>query len=247
MSDDAPSTAASTPHRRRTLLLVVLLLLLAQWLLQHPERWPTLPYRWNPWAPLQLDAPPDALLRHRLAALERDPAACRAALAQAPMQLRALPDRITGPGCGFSNALHIRRTSVAVAPAFSLSCRAAVSLALWERHVLQRAAREHLDAEVVRIEHLGSYACRNINGREAGRRSQHATADAFDIAGVVLRDGRRVRVLSDWRSETPGRAAFLQALRDGACTYFDAVLGPDYNAAHRDHFHFDRGHARICR
>jgi hypothetical protein len=25
------------------------------------------------------------------------------------------------------------------------------------------------------------------------------------------------------------------------------VLGPEYNAAHRDHFHLDRGSFRFCR
>ena len=42
-------------------------------------------------------------------------------------------------------------------------------------------------------------------------------------------------------------AAFLRDVRDGACDWFDIVLGPDYNAAHADHFHFDRGGGRICR
>ena len=29
-------------------------------------------------------------------------------------------------------------------------------------------------------------------------------------------------------------------LRDGACGLFATVLSPDYNAAHRDHFHLDQ-------
>src|SRR5690606_34142136 len=109
-----------------------------------------------------------------------------------------LPDRQTGPDCGFSNALRIERTSLAVGEAFSLSCRAALSLAMWERHVLQQAAAEHLQSPVVRLEHLGSYACRNIYNQDGRRRSQHATADALDIAGFVLADGRRIRVLAHW-------------------------------------------------
>ena len=28
--------------------------------------------------------------------------------------------------------------------------------------------------------------------------------------------------------------------------WFDAVLSPDYNAAHRDHLHLDRGRYRAC-
>ncbi|MBB5208223.1 extensin family protein [Chiayiivirga flava] len=228
------------------MLLLLLAVLLVHVLLQRQARWPELPYRWNPWATLRIDAAPDRFTRMRLAALDRDPVACRAVLAQAPMRVRTLPDRITGAGCGFDNVVEIVHTSVEVGPSFSLTCRAAVSLALWERHVLQPAALAHLGSAVSRIEHFGSYACRNVYGRATGRRSQHATADALDIAGFVLRDGERIRVLADWPGDGP-HAAFLRTLRDGACEYFDAVLGPEYNAAHSDHFHFDRGGFRACR
>nr|WP_328730168.1 extensin family protein [Falsiroseomonas algicola] len=36
-------------------------------------------------------------------------------------------------------------------------------------------------------------------------------------------------------------------MRDGACRWFRAVLSPDYNAAHADHFHFDMGPSTVCR
>jgi hypothetical protein len=39
----------------------------------------------------------------------------------------------------------------------------------------------------------------------------------------------------------------VRDLHQGACGFFDAVLGPDYNAAHRDHLHLDRGAYRACR
>lgn len=236
-------------------LLFLLLLALAAWALHSGAV--RVPDAWNPWAPLRIDAPPNWLTGFKLARASADREACSQALAQAGMRATALPDRETGPGCGFENAYRIERTSLEVGEAFSLSCRAALSLALWERHVLQQAAEDHLDRRVARIEHLGSYACRNVYGGADRRRSQHATADALDIAGFVLEDGRRVRVLADWRArstdvgategDAADKAGFLRAVHDGACTWFDAVLGPEYNAAHADHFHFDRGRARICR
>lgn len=241
------------PVRRRRYggLLFLLLLALAAWaLLSGALR---IPDQWNPWAPLRIDAPPNLLTRFKLDRASADHAACRDALAQAELRATAMEDRSTGEGCGFENAMRIERTSVAVGEPFALSCRAALSLAMWERHALQQAAQAHLGSRVAAIEHFGSYACRNLYGREGGRRSQHATADAFDIGGFVLEDGRRVRVLADWapatadEAETDAEAAFLRELRDGACRHFDAVLGPDYNAAHADHLHFDRGRARICR
>jgi hypothetical protein len=85
-----------------------------------------------------------------------------------------------------------------------------------------------------------------VYGRANATRSRHATAEALDVAGFVLEDGQRIRVLRDW--EEPGApAAFLREVRTGACRFFDGVLSPDYNAAHRDHLHFDRGPYRMCR
>lgn len=252
----------TTPRPRRSLAgwLFLLLIALLGWALTSGRI--MVPDDWNPWAPLDVRAMPNLFTAFKLHRASSDRDACRAALANADLRTALLPDRATGPGCGFDNALRIERTTVAIGEPFSLSCRSALSLALWEHHVLQQAAIAHLQSEVVRIEHLGSYACRNIYGQDGRRRSQHATADALDIAGFVLADGRRVRLLAHWPmpestadaatligddDQSLAKARFLRALRDGACRYFDAVLGPDYNAAHADHFHFDRGPARLCR
>ena len=40
------------------------------------------------------------------------------------------------------------------------------------------------------------------------------------------------------------KSLFLRAIRDGACGIFGTVLGPESNAAHRDHFHFDAAERR---
>lgn len=256
------------PRRSVAALLFLLLVVFAAWALLSGAL--AIPDRWNPWAPLRIDDPSNLLTRYKFQRATADREACRALLQESRLSATPLEDRSTGPGCGFDNAFRISRTSVAVGEPFALSCRAALSLAMWERHALQQAAQRHLGSGVARIEHFGSYACRNLYGREGARRSQHASADAFDIAGFVLEDGRRIRLASDWAASAPGdgdgageaeaansgvdaaatlapQAAFLREVRDGACDWFDAVLGPDYNAAHADHFHFDRGRARICR
>jgi hypothetical protein len=222
-------------------LLVVVALLV--W--SHGEYW-QLPDRHNPWAPLVIDEAPGWLTRFKLARLDDDPEQCQVVLAAAEMRYEPLADRATGSGCGFSNAVRVSRTQVQIGAPVSLTCRAAVSLALWEHHVMQPEAQRLLGAPVVRLEHFGSYACRNVYGREEGRRSQHATANAFDIAGFVLADGRRITVARDWRGED-AKTTFLRAVQKGACRFFNGVLGPEYNAAHADHLHFDRGPYRICR
>jgi hypothetical protein len=205
-----------------------------------------IPPEWSPWVALDLNATPNFLTRYKLSRLSGDLESCARVLADAEMSYRLLPDEETGPACGLFAAVTIERTAYDVGEPFSLSCRAAVALALWEKHVLTPAAERHFAEPVQRIEHFGSYACRNVYGRPNSTRSRHATAEAFDVAGFVLADGRRIRVLGDWNNDSAA-ARFLHDVRDGACRFFDGVLSPDYNAAHRDHLHLDRGPYRLCR
>lgn len=263
----------SVSARRRALLLLLLLTVLAAWAFHLPLF--TVPESWNPWAPLRLDEPPNLWTRMKLTRASNDPQVCSKLLGNSGMKLSSLEDRRTAPGCGFTQAFRVTRTSVAIGEPVSLSCRAALSLAMWERHDLQQAAERELGARVRSIQHFGSYACRNLYGQTGGARSQHATADAIDIAGFELTDGRVIRVVNDWPSpasstgphpeaesessatsvdptrstagsQTPEQR-FLREIHDGACRWFDVVLGPDYNRAHADHLHFDRGNARACR
>lgn len=228
---------------RRLAWLAVAAMLMAAPIPGPQWQWPD---RHNPWAPLRIDDVPGWLTRHKLARLDDAPAACLAVLDQAAMRFEPMANRTVGAGCGWDNAVRIVRTSAHVGTPFTLSCPAAVSLALWERHALQPSAKAMLGSGVRRIEHYGSFACRNVVGRASGRRSQHATADALDVAGFVLEDGRRISVAANWRGDEP-RAAFLRRIHDEACGFFDGVLGPDYNAAHADHLHLDRGPFRLCR
>ena len=205
-----------------------------------------IPNDYNPWATLDLDATPNWLTRHKLAALSQDPDLCVAVLHTSDFQFEPLPDRVTGVACGFHNAVRIDALRTIRHEPFSLTCRAAVSLALWERHVLQPKAREYFGEAVTRIDHFGSYSCRNVYGRPQATRSRHATAEAFDVAGFRLRTGERISIVKDWNGEDR-ESAFLRDIRDGACSFFDAVLSPAYNHAHHDHFHLDRGPYRSCR
>jgi hypothetical protein len=217
---------------------------LAAWLLHGGHV--RIPDRYNPWAPLSLEEVPGWLTRWKLARVGRNPAACIDLLATSGWKYVPVQDRETAPGCAFANAVQVQALNVGVGAAFTLSCPAAVRLALWERHVMQPAAQASFGRPVARIEHFGAYACRNLYGRSEAPRSRHAAADALDLAGVVLEDGRRITIARHWQAQSE-EASFLRALHAGACTLFDAVLGPDYNAAHRDHFHFERGGYRACR
>jgi hypothetical protein len=211
-----------------------------------------IPDRWNPWAPLGFDDAPNILTAHKLRRLRTDPAQCRALLAQSSLKYVEVADRDLGKGCAFTNAVQVSASAVAYNSRFTASCPIAASLALFERHVLQPAAQSIFAQPVARIEHLGSYACRNVNNRTEGRLSEHANANAIDLSAFVLKDGTRIAVRTDWprpvaEEEMTPKGKFLREIHKGACRYFKSVLGPDYNSAHRDHFHADMGRYSICR
>lgn len=207
-----------------------------------------LPPRYDPFAPFDLAEEPGFLTRFKFARARADGDLCRAALARGGIAFEPVPDRVTGEGCGFSNAGRIGRLSAAsLASPVILACPTALALAAYERHQLAPAASALLNGRLARIEHLGTYACRNINHAASGRRSRHATAEAIDISGFVLGDGRRLTLTADWSSPDEARAGFLRAARDGACRWFGVTLSPDYNPLHYDHFHLDTGGGRACR
>lgn len=207
-----------------------------------------LPPRWDPFAPFDLAEPPGLLTRFKFARARDDGDLCRAALSAGGIVFDPVPDRVTGEGCGFTDAVRTPTAgAIRLASPVIVTCRVALSLAMLDRHDLRAAARQHLGTEVTRIDHLGTYACRNINHAASGRRSRHATADAIDISGFQFADGRRLTLTADWSSADPARAAFLRAVRAGACRWFDVTLSPDYNPLHYDHFHLDVGGGRACR
>lgn len=206
-----------------------------------------------PWTRLDLADPPGMFTGRKLATLTGKPAECRALLDKAGIVYTAMKPGGEGQ-CAYADAVRLkaRADEIALAPAdVAPSCPVAAALRLWERHVVQPAAQRLLGQSVAKITHFGSYSCRRIYGRSAGDFSEHATADAIDISGFVLKDGRRITVVGDWKGDGP-EATFLHSVRNGACDLFSTVLSPDYNAAHRDHFHLDQAERgatgwRACR
>lgn len=206
------------------------------------------PPRYDPWAPLDLRAEPDWLTGFKLSRLERDPEQCRTALGSTGLRFTPVPDRDSGENCALQGVVRVSRSDLTFSSGFLANCGLAAAWTLFEANALQPAAQAHFGQSVARVEHLGTYACRNVYGRAEGRRSEHASANAIDLGGFVLADGTRISVLNDWKKTGDGRkAAFLRDLRDGACRFFDVVLGPDYNEAHRNHFHLDMGAFSTCR
>lgn len=204
------------------------------------------PAQWNPLAPLDVSQPPNWLTGFKLKRLRDDPALCQQALQSSQLRYRAQADSPASAKCPLSNVWRIEGGQARLSSSFLASCPLAVAYALFERHGLQPVAQRVLGQPVVQVDHLGSFACRNVYNRKAGRLSQHASANALDIAGFRLRDGQRIFLARDWQG-SGDKAVFLREVRQAACEHFSTVLGPEYNAAHRDHFHVDMGRWQVCR
>ncbi|WP_404418865.1 extensin family protein [Brevundimonas vesicularis] len=176
---------------------------------------------------------------------------CMAELTVARVRFSPVPDRQNTATCGLhqGGVLGADLGTVArMAPGdVEMTCQTALALSIWRRQSLEPAAREILGSDVVQIDHMGAYACRNVNnGVGSNRISAHSQAAALDFAGVRLRDGRRITVTKDWSGDTP-EARFLKRIRDDACRIFGTTLSPDYNAVHYDHLHLEATDTRFCR
>jgi hypothetical protein len=231
---------------RGSTFFLVLLLACAGAVLAVWRGWVEVPPRWNPWAPLDVREAPNLLTSYKLSRLQNDPALCDQALRTSSLRFSHQADSDPGAKCPLTHTLRIQGGDVALSSSFLASCPLAVAYALFDIHALQPAAQQVFGSKVTRVDHLGSFACRNVYNRTEGRLSQHAAANALDIAGFRLADGRRISVLKDWKGYADDER-FLRLVRDGACKQFNTVLSPDYNAAHRNHFHLDMGRWRVCR
>lgn len=208
-----------------------------------------IPRQWAPWAPLHVDDPITPITKFKLKRLENDRAGCLAALDTVPegeLDVSAVADYSPTASCPLTNIVRMNSSSVRFNRSFVATCPMALAWVMFERHALQPAALDIMGSRVSQVDHVGSFACRNVYNRENARRSEHATAEALDVTGFRFENGRRISLISDWDDE--GNAGeFFRAARDGACKTFGNVLGPDYNAAHADHFHMGMRGYRLCR
>ncbi len=177
---------------------------------------------------------------------------CLAQLTDTGAQFVPVADAYTAQGCSTVGTVQLSalRSDVArlsVSNIGPVQCGVGAAFAAWARFGVDRAAQQLLGSPLQRIETMGSYACRNVAGSQ--RRSAHATAGAIDIAAFVLEDGRRISVAEDWHAGTVDEKEFLRTVQRSACRRFATVLGPEYNAAHRDHFHVEgvMGDSSYCR
>lgn len=169
-------------------------------------------------------------------------ASCIRSLSSNGTRFTALPDTYAGPGCHRLGTVQLMsisgdRNSFAVSNIGAVQCDVANAFSNWARFGVDRAARQILGSPLAQIETMGSYACRNVAGSD--KRSAHSRAEAIDVSGFVLADGRRIRLDEDWTGGSAAEREFLRVVRSSACKRFGTVLSPDYNRAHADHFHLE--------
>ena len=161
-----------------------------------------------------------------------------------------------GPGhCGAERPFEMSAAAdgrVQMRPAALLRCPMIPAIERWTQEVVLPAARRNFGMPIVELKVAASFGCRPINHVRGARLSEHGHANALDVSGFLLADGRWVMVKSGWYGD-PRERAFLRQLHQGACDTFTTVLGPNYDANHHDHFHMDLarhgrdGTYRICK
>ncbi|WP_367143176.1 extensin family protein [Pantoea stewartii] len=230
----------------RTLVLLIIMTgvgwMSLPWLKQH------LPAQFNPFTPLSVTDPPGWMTRLKLKRLQTDPAACLDVMQraqQAGVVRFSQRPAVTG-ACPLSGPLRLQNFGpVSLSSSFLASCPMAVAATMYVAY--SREQMLHLSgSDLTRIEHVGSYACRNIYHQATGRLSEHASADAWDITAYQLANGERLVPGKNWQQ--PGqKSLLLHALWRSCCNFFGNALGPDYNRAHATHFHLGMRGAGYCR
>jgi len=165
--------------------------------------------------------------------------ACRQALTEEIAIAPSIPS-IHGPGgCGGDDLVRLEaivlpdKHRVSVSPPATLRCSMAAGVADWVRSDIAPLTQK-LGSEITSLDDYDSYDCRGRNGIKGAPISEHAKANAFDVRGFKLADGRDIG-LTD-RSEPRD---FREDVLHSVCTRFMTVLGPDSDWYHEDHIHLD--------
>jgi hypothetical protein len=245
-TSDKTTTASRrgrAPRLRRGLLLTLLAAIVFLVLRQG-----VLPTWLSPLPALDLNVSNAWFVDWRIAELKRDRALCARVLRPPVISAQPVSANPIKNGCGWENAVRISRAGGASLSVGTVSCEVAAGIAMWLAHEVQPLAAEMFGSRVTSVQHMGTYACRNVLGRKWGfpSLSQHATANALDVSGFTLTNGRQISVARHW-SGTGSEARFLREIHARACRYFRVAIGPEFNALHRDHFHYDRGPLSRCK
>jgi hypothetical protein len=179
-----------------------------------------------------------------------EPSACRIRVADKIAVIEPLPS-FGGPGdCGATDVVRLEaiiqpdKSQVAVSPPATMRCTMAEALATWVREDLT-ATTAQLGSTPRALDNYASYDCRGRNRVAGARISEHGLANAIDVRGVHLANGR----FAEFTDRRISRE-FREAVRKSVCARFTTVLGPGSDGHHETHIHVDlaerRGGYRLC-
>jgi hypothetical protein len=109
-----------------------------------------------------------------------DKPACRIAISHTVLRYTPMADRRIDDACGFTNVVRADVSPIAFAPRVTATCGLTAAL-YWFQRGAAAAAAAQMHSRLVRIDQVGTFACRNVNGKAVGSRSEHATANAIDV------------------------------------------------------------------
>lgn len=109
-----------------------------------------------------------------------------------------------------------RKPEVSLSPPPVLTCGMVGALHTWLTKDLQPLARKTLGADVIKIESMSDYSCRNAYGRTKTKLSEHGRANALDIRGFVTAKGETAMVLTGWGETKRDIAVREEALKKAA-------------------------------
>jgi hypothetical protein len=189
--------------------------------------------------------------------LKIERAECAQRLAGLNIQYEPLSPIGNENSCGAAAPLEVTHIAgVAIKPAGQFTCDMVEALHGWIGSSVVTAAKQYLNKRVVTINNASSYVCRRRNGLASGKLSEHAKANALDIATLAFDDGSTINIKGDWSGlrQLVGASAkgnFLRQIRRDSCIRFTTVLGPGSDRYHGDHFHIDvarrKNGYRICK
>jgi len=172
-----------------------------------------------------------------------DEMACRAELTRLGVVFTTRAAISEPQGCKVDFPLEVTRLGkdMALTPAAIMNCALARAAAQFLQGEASRIAEARLGARIGGVSHASTYVCRPRNG--SSKLSEHAFANALDIAAFELADGRSVTVRAYGPVDRDSRD-FLREVRGAACGPFKTVLGPGSDADHADHLHLDLAQRR---
>jgi hypothetical protein len=119
-----------------------------------------------------------------------------------------------------------------------LRCPMAEQVADWLRNDVMPALAESGPPLRV-LDNFDSYECRGRNRVRAAALSEHGRADALDVRGFRLADGREINL-----TDIGVAKDLRQKIRASACARFSTVLGPGSDGYHEEHVHLDLAERR---